>query len=180
MRFTQARARIDALVETLQLEPMPGEAGRFNLLLRSKLPTVFNGKETRACNGIYYLLTAEDPQNHLHWLACDDTEMLLEGGPYQRYAFHADGTLVHQTIGRDLQEGQRPIFHAPGGTGKAARLDPGVDYALIGSVVAPAWQREHLRIGGGPGFIERFAGKADWATESFLRELIGPNWDATL
>ncbi|MGF1450053.1 MAG: cupin domain-containing protein [Opitutales bacterium] len=171
-----SQERIATLVRSLRLEPLPGEQGRFNVLFRSKLQVAFAGSEMPACNALYYLLTADDPRNHLHWLACDDTEMLLEGGPYQRFAFHSDGTVIRQHVGQDLVNNQRPIFHAPGGSWKAARLDPGADFALIGSVVAPAWTPDRVRIGGGPKFLQRFTGKAHWATEPFLRECIGPNW----
>lgn len=169
-------ARVEVLKQQLDLQPLPLENGSFTICSLSKLMVAAKDGPSPACNAIYYLLTADDPQNNLHWLFSDDTEMLLEGGPYRRYAFEPNGTVREQHIGTDVAGGQRPIFHAPGGSWKAARLDPGVDYALIGSVVAPAWNPSRVIIGAGQKFVARYADKAPWATEAFLRELIGPNW----
>ncbi len=63
-----------------------------------------------------------------------------------------------------------------GGCYKSILLRPDADYALIGSVVTPAWNPNRARVGADQSFIDRYVGAADWATEAFLRELIGPNF----
>jgi len=39
----------------------------------------------------YYMLTRDLPINYLHWLAPDDTHILIEGGPVDYFIFHPDG-----------------------------------------------------------------------------------------
>ena len=42
--------------------------------------------------------------------------------------------------------------------------------------VSPAWNPNRARVGADQEFIDRYAGSTEWATESFLRSLIGPNF----
>ena len=50
----------------------------------------------------YYMLTREWPINYLHWLASDDTHILIEGGPVDYFIFHPDGRAEKLTLGMDL------------------------------------------------------------------------------
>ena len=60
----------------------------------------------------------------------------------------------------------------PGGSWKALKLRPDVEFALMVTVVTPAWTRDRVEIGAGQAFIDKYAYKADWATPEFLKELI--------
>jgi hypothetical protein len=44
------------------------------------------------------------------------------------------------------------------------------------NILSPEWTPDRVKIGGGADFIARYAGRAPWATETALRELIGPNF----
>ena len=63
------------------------------------------------------------------------------------------------------------------GCWKALRLHPEAPYALIANVLSPQWTADRVTIGAGIDFLTRYAGRAPWATEPLLRELIGSNWE---
>jgi len=168
--------RVRELVARLQLEPLPGESGYFAVIGRSAQTVSVAGRDLPAQSQIYYLLTAERPLNYLHWLASDDTHILLEGGPVDYFIFHPDGRVEKLVLGSDLAAGQRLVIAVPGGCWKALQLHPGARYALMANALSPAWTPDRVKIGAGPAFLARYRAAASWATDTFLKELIGPNW----
>jgi predicted cupin superfamily sugar epimerase len=171
---SDSRAR--QLIEELHLQPLAGESGWFGGAETSALQVAQEGHTLRARSSIYYLLTRETPVNYLHGLASDDEHVLVEGGPVDYYLFLPDGTATRQTLGRDVEVGQRPRVVAPGGCQKALQLREGAGYALMVTVLAPEWTADRAQIGAGKEFIHRYANAAPWATPDFLRFLIGPNF----
>lgn len=169
-----ANARARELMTTLKLEYLPGESGYFGLLGRSALSVEQEGRKLAAQSRIYYLLTAEAPVNYLHWLASDDTHVLLEGGPVDYFIFHPDGSVAKVTLGRDLAAGQQLVAAIPGGCWKALRLHPGVGYVLLANVLSPEWTPDRVKIGAGADLLAKFTGAAPWATADFLRGLNVP------
>jgi predicted cupin superfamily sugar epimerase len=169
-------ARSRELIALLGLAPLPGESGYFALIGRSAQSIVSADRTLAAQSQIYYLLTRDRPVNFLHWLASDDTHVLLEGGPVDYFIFHPDGRAEKLTLGRDLAAGQRLVIAIPGGCWKALRLAPGVSYALMANVLSPEWTMDRVKVGAGAEFVTRYRHAAPWTTASFLRELIGPNW----
>lgn len=168
--------RARELIATLRLEPLAGESGYFAFLGASAQTVAAAGRELPAQSRIYYLLTAAVPVNYLHWLASDDTHLLLEGGPVDYFIFHPDGRVEKITLGRDLAAGQQLVVAVPGDCWKALQLHPGASHALMANVLSPAWTPDRVKIGAGAAFVAKYRGAAPWATEAFLRELIGPNW----
>ena len=84
--------------------------------------------------------------------------------------------MEQQTLGRNLKVGERLMISVPGGCWKALRMHPEAPYALIANVLSPQWSPDRVIIGAGTEFVSKYKDHAPWATESFLRELIGPNW----
>lgn len=164
------------LIARLRLEYLPGESGYFGFLGRSEQKVIVAGREFAAQSRIHYLLTAEAPVNYLHWLASDDTHVLLEGGPVDYFIFHPDGHVDRVTLGRDAAAGQQLVVAIPGSCWKALRLHAGSSHVLLVNILSPEWTPDRVKIGAGADFIARYAGRAPWATESLLRELIGPNF----
>ena len=176
------RNRAKQIIEQLNLVELPRESGLYQLAVTSQIQvlTQESEKENLAVqNSIYYMLTEDYPVNYLHWLSPDDTHILVEGDPVDYYLFFPDGHVEKQTIGRDLSAGQRHFVFAPGGCWKALKICPGTVFALMYSVVSPQFTPDRVVIGAGDSFIEKYVGKAPWATEQFLRELIGPNYVAS-
>ncbi|HWA86080.1 MAG TPA: cupin domain-containing protein [Opitutus sp.] len=170
-----ASTRARELIAALQLEFLPGESGWFAPAGRSDLQVSIAGRTLAAHSRIFYLLTRELPLNYLHRLESDDTHVLVEGGPVDYFVFRADGRAERQTVGGNLAAGHTPMISVRAGDWKALRLAPEADYALIANILSPEWTADRVTIGAGRDFIARYRPAAPWATESFLRELIGPN-----
>ncbi|HVU48514.1 MAG TPA: cupin domain-containing protein [Terracidiphilus sp.] len=170
---TDARAR--ELIRVLRLSVLPKESGYIGLIGSSAQKIPVDGKSIAVQSQVYYMLTRDRPINYLHWLASDDTHILIEGGPVDYFIFHPDGHVEKITLGRDVAAGQRPVVAVPGGCWKALRLHTGASYALMANALSPEWTPDRVKIGAGPAWIKRYEGKAPWATDENLRAFIGPN-----
>ncbi len=169
-------ARARELIRLLQLKLLPGESGYLGIIGKSAQVAVVDGHPLAVQSQNYYMLTGERPINYLHWLASDDTHILIEGGPVDYFIFHPDGRAEKLTLGMDVAAGERPVIAVPGGCWKALRLRDGAGYALMANMLSPEFTPDRVRIGEGSAWLKRYTGKAPWASEKMLRELIGPNW----
>ena len=163
-------------INQLGLQYLDHESGLYSVEHISEIEVQSNLGPSPASNCIYYALTRDHPQNHLHWLGPDDHHILIQGGPADYFLFYPDGSLEKKTLGLNLAEDQRPIIIAPGGCGKAVRLHDSADLLLVGSVVTPAWTPNRVTFGADQTFIDQYTEKAEWATPELLKSLIGPNW----
>ena len=165
-----------AWIAQLGMHALPRESGYLSLIATSELKAIVGGQTLAVQSQVYYMLTRELPINYLHWLASDDTHILLDGGPVDYFIFHPDGRVEKFTLGHDVAAGQVLVVPVPGGCWKALRLHPGAGYALMANVLSPEWTPDRVKIGAGDAWIARYKGAAPWATGAFLRELIGPNF----
>lgn len=178
---TQALLHSEKLIDELGLTPLAGESGYIGYISTSGITVEQDGQQLKANDSIYYLLNRERPINYLHWLAPDDTHILLDGGPVHYYEFHDKGgtySSSHHLVGRDILRGERPVLMIPGGSWKALVLPVDVEYALMATILTPEWTDDpaRLRIGAGQEFIDHYANTSGWATPEFLKKLIGPNF----
>jgi len=164
------------LIRVLKLSILPKESGYLGLIGESAQKMDVNGRQLAVQSQVYYMLTREKPVNYLHWLAPDDTHILIEGGPVDYFIFHPDGRAEMRTLGTDVAAGQQPLIAVPGGCWKALRLRAGANYALMANALSPEFTPDRVRIGAGTDWVKRYAGAAPWATPENLRALIGPNW----
>ena len=171
-----SRARAEELKRVLGLHLLAKESGYLGLIGESAQKVPYQGRTLAVQSQVYYMLTEDLPTNYLHWLAPDDTHILIEGGPVDYFIFHPDGKVEKVTLGRDVVHGERPVVAVPGNCWKALRLHQGTHYALMANALSPKWTPEGVTIGAGPKWVKRYSGAATWATPEFLRELIGPNW----
>jgi predicted cupin superfamily sugar epimerase len=169
-------ARAHEIIEVLHLSVLPKESGYLGLIGESAQKVQIDGRQLAVQSQVYYMLTRDLPINYLHWLAPDDTHILIEGGPVDYFIFHPDGRAEKITLGRDVSAGQRPLVAVPGGCWKALRLHPGASYALMANALSPEFTPDRVRIGEGAAWVNRFSGAVPWATPENLRALIGPNW----
>jgi uncharacterized protein len=130
-------ARGRELIRTLKLSVLPKESGYLGVIGRSGQMVTVDGRPLAVQSQNYYMLTRELPINYLHWLAPDDTQILIEGGPVDYFIFYPDGHAEKVTLGMDLAAGQRPVVAVPGGCWKALRLHDGVSYALMANTLSP-------------------------------------------
>ncbi len=171
---TEARAR--EFIEKLHLTVLPKESGYLGIIGRSSQMVTVDGRSLSVQSQNYYMLTRERPINYLHWLAPDDTHILIEGGPVDYFIFHPDGRVEKVTLGTDIAAGQVPVVAVPGGCWKALRLRDGASYALMANTLSPEFTPDRVKIGAGQDWVNRFANAAPWASPKALREMIGPNW----
>ncbi len=160
----------------LKMHYLPKESGFLGIIGASEQMTEVHGKPIPVQGQVYYMLTSELPSNYLHWLESDDTQILIEGGPVDYFVFHPDGRAEKFTLGLDVEHGQVPVIPVHGGCYKALRLHPGAPYVLLANCLSPDWTADRVRIGEGAAWIAKYKGAAPWATEDFLRGLIGPNF----
>ena len=173
---TPPDARARELIRTLKLRVLPKESGYLGIIGRSAQMVTIDGRTLAVQSQNYYLLTRDRPVNYLHWLAPDDTHILIEGGPVDYFIFQPDGHAEKVTLGLDFHAGQQPVVAVPGGCWKALRLHDGARYALMANTLSPEFTPDRVKIGAGADWVKRYAGSAPWATPKVLRELIGPNW----
>jgi uncharacterized protein len=169
-------ARAHELIEALHLAVLPGESGYLGLIGDSAQKVEVDGRPLKVQSQVYYMLTRDRPVNYLHWLASDDTHILIEGGPVDYFIFHPDGRAEKLVLGRDVAAGERPVVAVPGGCWKALRLHNGASYALMANALSPEFTPDRVKIGAGEEWMTRYSGAAPWATRENLRSLIGPNW----
>jgi predicted cupin superfamily sugar epimerase len=173
----QADARARELIQALKLQVLPKESGYLGIVGVSAQQVNAAGRTLAAQSQNYYMLTRDRPINYLHWLASDDTHILVEGGPVDYFIFHPDGRAEKVTLGMDLAAGERPVVAVPGGCWKALELREGASYALMVNVLSPEFTRDdRVPIGSGADWLKRYANAAPWATAEALRRFIGPNW----
>ena len=171
---SEDRAR--ELIRILNLSVLPKESGYLGLISESAQKVEVNGRSLAVQSQVYYMLTRGRPVNYLHWLAPDDTHILIEGGPVDYFIFHPDGRAEKLTLGTDVAAGERPVIAVPGGCWKALRLHEGANYALMANALSPEFTPDRVRIGAGADWVRKYSGAAPWATPENLRALIGPNW----
>jgi hypothetical protein len=173
-----SNARAQELIRTLKLTVLPKDSGYLGIIGRSEQMVTVDGRALAVQSQNYYMLTRDLPVNYLHWLAPDDTHILIEGGPVDYFIFHPDGRAEKVTLGTDLAAGQRPVVAVPGGCWKALRLHAGANYALMANTLSPEFTSDRVKIGAAADWVKRYANSAPWATPQALRELIGPNFRA--
>ncbi|MGB6691775.1 MAG: cupin domain-containing protein [Terracidiphilus sp.] len=174
--LTAVGARARELIATLHLSVLPRESGYLGLIGESAQKVQVDGRTLAVQSQVYYMLTRDRPVNYLHWLASDDTHILIEGGPVDYFIFHPDGRAEKVVLGRNVAAGERPVVAVPGGCWKALRLHDGAAYALMANALSPEFTADRVRIGEGAAWVNRYIGGAPWATAENLRALIGPNW----
>jgi predicted cupin superfamily sugar epimerase len=115
----ESDARARELIRLLHLQVLPKESGYLGIIGKSAQVVPADGRPLAVQSQNYYMLTRAHPINFLHWLASDDTHILIEGGPVDYFIFHPDGRAEKVTLGMDLAGGERPVVAVPGGCWKA-------------------------------------------------------------
>jgi hypothetical protein len=127
-----------------------------------------------AFSAIFYLLDARRPVNVWHHLDSDDTHVLIDGGPVEYVLLHDERAPARLVLGRDVAAGQTPMLTAPGGSWKALRLLDPEGFALMATIVTPAWTPEGVRIGLPVHQAERWAGSVPRLTTELIDRLGRP------
>jgi len=105
---------MDDLIKQLGLNHLDNESGLYAVENTSAIEITAPDGTSPASSCIYYALTKEHPQNHLHWLMPDDHHILISGGPADYYLFHPDGQVEKQTLGLGSAAGPKADRGVPG------------------------------------------------------------------
>jgi predicted cupin superfamily sugar epimerase len=129
---------IDSLIRELELAPHP-EGGWFRETYRATQVDT----RGRAASTLIYFLLARGQHSLLHRIDADEGWHLYCGGPLEIYEFDeaaSDGALRVTRLGLDIARGERPQHVVPARRWFGAALASGVEYALAGCSVAPAFE----------------------------------------
>jgi uncharacterized protein len=134
------------VIEALGLCPHPIEGGYFRETYRSDgsipaaaLPTGYRTEAGRSFGtAIYYMLTAET-FSEMHRLPTEEVFHLYLGGPVRMLQLFPDGNGREVIIGGDILASQQPQLVVPPGVWQGSRLEPGVEFALLGATMAPGF-----------------------------------------
>jgi predicted cupin superfamily sugar epimerase len=136
----------ERLKSLLHLRPLPEEGGYFVETYRSQesipkeaLPGRYGGARSLA-TGIYYLLTP-DTFSAMHRLRGDELYHFYLGDPVEMLQLWPDGSGKLLTLGPDILGGMRPQLVAPQGVWQGSRLCSGGQFALLGTTMAPGFDR---------------------------------------
>lgn len=164
-------------IEALGLEVLPGESGWYTTIHRSAVTVDHDGDVVAASSSIYYLLDGQRPVNLWHWLASDDVHVLIDGGPVEYVIVPAAGAAERHVLGLDIAAGQTPVVPVPADSYKALRLLDPTGYALMATVVTPAWTPDRVRIETPPAAVlARARAGAPWLTDDVVTLLAtGPD-----
>jgi predicted cupin superfamily sugar epimerase len=152
----------------LGLQPHPIEGGFFRETYRSTavipaamLPQGYRRSTDRSIGtAIYYLLTAET-FSELHRLPTEEVFHLYLGGPLRMLQLFPDGTAREILIGSDIVSGQQPQVVVPAGVWQGTRLEPGVEFALLGATMAPGFDYADYEQGSCQALIGLYPEQAD-------------------
>jgi predicted cupin superfamily sugar epimerase len=141
-----------AVIEALQLEPLPGEGGFFRATWRNA-----------TASAIYYLLT-RDSFSALHRLDRDEVWHFHAGCPVRHVQLLADGTARVTRLGANVLQGESPQLQVPAGHWQGAMLEPDppaeADFALVGCTVSPPWDERGFTLGRREALIAAFPAQA--------------------
>jgi predicted cupin superfamily sugar epimerase len=158
---------VDEVIELLRLEPLPVEGGYYRETYRATetldaatLPARYNGP--RAYGGaIYYLLHGEH-FSALHRLLSDEIYHFYLGQPIEMLLLYPDGRDEVVRLGADLAAGERTQVVAPRGVWQGSRLaDNTSSFALMGTTMAPAYDRADFELGDRSALVAAYPQRAE-------------------
>lgn len=138
-----------AIIDRLNLQPLPGEGGFFRATWRSE-----------ASSAIFFLLTGGE-FSAFHQLDREELWHYYSGQPIDHFLLDpASGGLRVSRMGPNVLAGDQPQVVVPGGCWQAARMVPNAptesDFALVGCTVAPPWEDRGFTLGRREGLIRSF------------------------
>jgi len=141
----------DEIINLMGLKPLFPEGGYYVETYRS--PMVLDGRQINLEEGdvrelfsaIYYLLAGRRV-SRLHRLRSDEIYHLYLGGPLRMLLLYPDGIGEVITLGVDLAIGQRPQVLVPAGVWQGSWLEGGVDFAFMGTTMAPAYNPDDFEL----------------------------------
>ncbi len=144
-------AAAEKIIADLRLAPLPHEGGFFRQTWVS--PQTLAGG--RAAGSAILFLLAPGEFSALHRLPTDEIWHFHAGDTVEHLQLDPrDGTALSTRLGPDLAAGHQPQLIVRGGIWQGARLAPAaagagasLGWALLGCVMAPAWDENEFTLG---------------------------------
>ena len=139
------------IIEELKLEPLPIEGGYFRqtyiceeILEPDQLPIRYEQNHSLG-TVIYYMLEKNRfPVSMLHKLKTDEMYHFYLGDPVTILLLFPELSSQHITMGSDILNGQKVQVLVPKDTWQAVILNPGSNFALMGTSMAPGYKDEDI------------------------------------
>ncbi|MDY7010366.1 MAG: cupin domain-containing protein [Planctomycetota bacterium] len=149
------------IIEHFALEPLEGEGGFYRETYRSgeKIPAAAlpgrYSSEKHFATAIYYLLTPET-FSAIHRLVSDEIFHFYLGDPVTMLRLYPDGKGETVILGPDIEAGQRLQCVVPRGVWQGMFLNPGGQFALMGTTVAPAFDFDDYQTARRDDLIQKY------------------------
>lgn len=134
------------IIAHFKLEPLPIEGGLFRQTYHSKirlpkdaLPGHYPEDKPAGVAIIYLLSSDDDSFSALHRLPTDEIYHFYLGDPVILLLLYPDGTSARITLGQDILNGQHVQFVVPAGVWQGSFVQPGGEFALMGTTMAPGY-----------------------------------------
>jgi len=167
--------RAEQIIAQLDMHPLPKESGYWGVIGATAPIRDVHGRILATQSATYSLLTHDRSTRFLNKMVPIETDVLVEGGPVDVYIF-CGNDVSQVTLGRNYADLEAGLAIVPAGCWKAEVLRDGAAYALMVNLLSPEFTTDRVTTGAGPEWVNRYTGKAPWATPEFLRRLIGPNF----
>jgi uncharacterized protein len=156
-----------SIIKALNLQPHPAEGGFYRETYRADesfpveaLPSRYAGKRS-VSTAIYYLLTP-DGFSAMHRLQSDEIFHFHAGGSATILMLHPDGQGETAILGADVLAGERPQVVVPKGVWQGLFLNPGGQFALLGTTVAPGFEFADFELGSRESLIRQYPAFGRW------------------
>jgi len=171
--FIDARSPMNdearAIIDRLQLEPLPHEGGFFRRTW-SSTTTLQNG---RAAGGAIYFLLTETDFSALHLLQTDELWLFHAGDPVEHVQLlETESHPVVTILGTDLVHNHAPQVVVRGRSWQGARLRAGQrdvtsqsalnGWALLSCIMAPEWNEREFTLGTPAKLLKLFPFAGSW------------------
>jgi uncharacterized protein len=158
---------IQEIIRTLGLIPLTQEGGLYIQTYRSSemipqtgLPARYDGTRSFG-TAILYLMTGDaDSFSALHRVETDEIYHFYLGDAVELLLLLPGGASQRVILGPKILEGQQVQFVVPAGSWQGSRLVDGGRYALLGTTMAPGFDRADFALG------ERDELVAGWSQEA--------------
>ena len=156
----------EQIIKHYKMEPLLPEGGYFAVMTRSPLtigraclPESYNS-ERGFYNAIMFLITSES-FSKLHHLPGDEVYHFYLGDPVEQVQLLANGEVRVLRLGQDILNGELLQSVAPADCWHGSRLVPGGKFALLGTVMSPAYDERDYTHGDAQDLIARYPSFAD-------------------
>lgn len=145
--------KAEQIIEKFDMKPLAREGGFYtetyrcsHMLQAENLPNGYAGARSMG-TAILYLLTPET-LSLIHRICSDEVFHFYMGDPVTMLHLYEDGSGRILTLGQDLDKEHQIQVTVPAGTWQGCILEPGGDFALMGTTVTPGFDFEDFELGG--------------------------------